>query len=220
MSPGRDGGATPPERETGRIESFSDGVFSVAITLLVLNLTVPELTGTPTAAGLALALGEHWPAYLAFVTSFGTILIMWVNHHAVVKLARRADTLFMFANGFLLLQVTAVPFATALVARYLGTPAAATASAVYAGLFAIGNVAYNLLWWSVVHKGRLLQAHVSLARVNQLTRSFLLGFPIYLAATGLAFVNAYASMAICSSLWILWAITGYERLPAREPHSP
>jgi uncharacterized membrane protein len=195
-------------------------VFAVAITLLVLDLTVPDLAGTPTAAALARALGERWPAYLAFGTSFGTILIMWINHHAIVRLARRADALFMFANGFLLLLVTAVPFATALVARYLGTPAAPTACAVYAGLFAVGNLAYNLLWWSIAHRRRLLHAHVSPARVNLLTRSFMLGFPLYLAATGLAFVNAYATVAICFGLWILWAITGYERPPARKPDPP
>ena len=214
-----EGRVTPAEKETGRLESFSDGVFAVAITLLVLNLVVPELR-TPTAAALAVELAKQWPSYLAFVTSFGTILIMWVNHHAVVGLARRADTLFLFANGFLLLHVTSVPFVTALVARYLGTPAAPTACAVYAGGFAVGNVAYNLLWWSIAHERRLLHPHVPQARVDTLTRSFLAGFPVYLAATALAFWNAYASIAVCFCLWILWAMTGYERTPVRDPRIP
>ena len=209
----------PAEKETGRLESFSDGVFAVAITLLVLNLVVPEVR-TPSAAALAQALAREWPSYLAFVTSFGTILIMWVNHHAIVRLTRRADTLFLFANGFLLLHVTSVPFVTALVARYLSTPAAPTACAVYAGGFAVGNVAYNLLWRSIAHERRLLHPHVSQARVDTLTRSFLAGFPVYLSATVLAFWNAYASIAVCFCLWILWAITGYERLPGREPQRP
>ncbi len=138
--------AAPTEKETGRLEAFSDGVFAVAITLLVLNLVVPDLPSrSETPAVLTAALGREWPSYLAFVTSFGTILIMWVNHHALFKLVRRSDTLFMFANGFLLLLVTAVPFATALVARYLVTPAAPTACAVYAGGFAVVNIAFNLL---------------------------------------------------------------------------
>jgi len=68
-----EGHLTPAEKEAGRLESFSDGVFAVAITLLVLNLVVPELR-TPTAGALATALSEKWPSYLAFVTSFGTIL--------------------------------------------------------------------------------------------------------------------------------------------------
>jgi len=212
--------ATPAEKETGRLESFSDGVFAVAITLLVLNLVVPELRA-PTATALARALAKEWTSYLAFVTSFGTILIMWVNHHAIVKLVRQADTLFMFANGFLLLLVTAVPFATALVARYLSTPAAPTACAVYAGGFAVGNVAYNVLWWSIAHERRLLHPHIPQARVDTLTRSFLMGFPVYLGAIALAlFWSAYASIAVCFCLWILWAITGYERTPVRAPHLP
>jgi uncharacterized membrane protein len=147
------------------------------------------------------------------LTSFGTILIMWVNHHAIVKLVRRADTLFVFANGFHLLHVTVVPFITALVARYLTTPAASTACAIYAGGFAVGNLAYNLLWRSVAHQRRLLHPSVPQARVDQLTKSFLASFPIYLVATALAFWNAYVSIALCFCLWVVWAITGYERLP-------
>ena len=210
----------PMEKETGRLESFSDGVFAVAITLLVLNLIVPELSGPPTPAALAAALAREWPSYLAFVTSFGTILIMWVNHHALFKLVRRSDTLFMFANGFLLLLVTAVPFATALVARYLVTAAAPAACAVYAGGFAVVNIGFNLLWWSIAHERRLLHPHVPQARVDGLTRSFLTAFPIYAGATALAFWNAYASIAVCFCVWIVWAITGYERTPAREPQAP
>ena len=211
-----EGRTTSAAKEAGRLESFSDGVFAVAITLLVLNLVVPELR-TPTAAALAAAMRAQWPSYLAFVTSFGTILIMWINHHAIFKLVQRVDTLLIFANGFLLLSVTVVPFQTALVARYLGTPAATVACAVYAGGFTVGNTAYNLLWRSIAHERRLLHPHAPQARVDRLTKNFLAGFPVYLAATALAFWNAYASIAVCSCLWIFWAMTGYERA---APHAP
>jgi uncharacterized membrane protein len=171
------------EIETGRLQSFSDAVFAVAITLLVLTLVVPEPKGLPsqwTAAQLAEALGGEWPSYLAFVTSFGTILIMWINHHAIVKLVRRADSQFVFANGFQLMHVTIVPFITALVARYLTTPAASAACAVYAGVFAVGNLVFNGLWRSGAHERRLLHPSVPQTRVDQLTKSYLAGFPIYL----------------------------------------
>lgn len=108
--------AAQDDTETGRLQSFSDGVFAVTITLLALNLVVSSLKGEPTAEALAGALAQGWPSYLAFVTSFGTILIMWVNHHAIVKLVRRADSLFVLANGLHLLHVTVVPFITVLVA--------------------------------------------------------------------------------------------------------
>jgi uncharacterized membrane protein len=211
------------ETETGRLQSFSDGVFAVAITLLVLNLVVPELPGPPsqwTAEQLVAALGLKWPSYLAFVTSFGTILIMWINHHAIVKLVRRADTLFVFANGFHLMHVTVVPFITALVARYLTTPAASTACAIYAGVFAVGNLVFNGLWRAGAHERRLLHPSVPQTRVDRLTKSYLAGFPIYLVATALAFWNAYVSIAVCCGLWVVWAVTGYEHLTEGDESPP
>ena len=135
-------------KETGRIEAFSDGVFAVAITLLVFNLKVPQIEvggDTNAVRDLGSALLSQWPSYLAFVTSFATILIMWVSHHSIFKMVYKSDSPFLFANGLLLMLVTVVPFPTALVAAYLTNPAAAMACAVYAGLFVLINIAYNLL---------------------------------------------------------------------------
>src|SRR2546421_4639016 len=194
---------------------FSDGVFAVAITLLVFDLKVPlPPTGeTFSVAGLGIALYKQWPSYLAFVTSFATILIMWVSHHNIFKLIHKSDSPFLFANGFLLLLVTAVPFPTSLVAEYLTTPAAATACAVYSGIFVVINIAYNLLWWTASHHRRLLNSTVSPDQVKTHTRKMLLGFPVYLLATLLAFWNPYVNIAICSVLWIFWAFTFFERSP-------
>src|SRR5260370_38030209 len=120
---------------------------SAGATALLLSSYSPRLAEvwTPISgeSWVAKKLGGEWPSYLAFLTSFGTILIMWINHHAIVKLVCRADTLFVFANGFHLMHVTIVPFITALVARYLITPAASTACAVYAGVFAVGNLIFH-----------------------------------------------------------------------------
>src|ERR1044071_3471000 len=100
------------EHETGRIEAFSDGVFAIAITLLVLDLKVPmERHGD---RELLTALAQQWPTYLAYVTSFSTILIMWINHHRVFSLIGRADDRLLFYNGLLLLGVSIVPFPTSL----------------------------------------------------------------------------------------------------------
>src|SRR5436305_12691532 len=108
------------EKETGRIEAFSDGVFAVAITLLVFNLQVPQPPPGKTfsVADLGVALLHQWSFYLAFITSFATILIMWASHHSIFKLVYKSNTPFLFANGFLLLLVTTVPFPTSLVAEY------------------------------------------------------------------------------------------------------
>jgi uncharacterized membrane protein len=200
------------EKQTGRFESFSDGVFAVAITLLVFNLQVPHGAISVTALGSALL--KQWPSYLTFMTSFATILIMWESHHGIFRLVYKADTPFLFANGLLLLLVTVVPFPTSLVAQYLGTPAAALACAVYAGVFVVINVAYNLLWWAAVRQRRLLHPAVTPRQVKRLTRHILLGLPVYLLATLLAFWNPYVSLGMCSCLWIFWAFTFYERSPS------
>src|ERR1700733_6269644 len=109
-----------PEKETGRLEAFSDGVFAIAITLLALELKVPaiwETNGKYTSEALAAGLAHEWPSYFAFITSFFTVLIMWVHHHAIFRLVKRVDVTLLFANGFLLMLVTVVPFPTAVVAE-------------------------------------------------------------------------------------------------------
>lgn len=200
------------EKETGRIEAFSDGVFAVAITLLVFDLKVPPLSAeTFSIEGLVMALSKEWPSYLTFSISFATILIMWVSHHAIFKQVYRSDTPFLFANGFLLLLVTLVPFPTSLVAEYLTTPAAAVACAIYAGVFTVINAAYNLLWWSAIQGYRLVKPGISPALVKRFTRKILIGLPSYLLATLLAFWNPYVGLGICCGLWIFWAVTFFER---------
>jgi uncharacterized membrane protein len=205
------------EKETGRLEAFSDGVFAVAITLLVIDLKVPTLKEPVTSQQLAEQLFSQWPSYVAFLISFATILIMWVNHHNMFKLVHKSDTTFLFANGFLLLLVTAVPFPTALVSEYLTSSAAVIACVVYCGLFAIINIAYNLLWWSAVNH-HLLKPNVSHFIIRARTRSYLLGFPSYLLALVIAFWSPFVSITICALLWIFWSIASYEKTPMRPQY--
>src|SRR6516165_12547933 len=126
----------PVEKETGRLEAFSDGVFAIAITLLVLELKVPSLSPSSfTSGALARGLLQQWPSYIGLVTSFFTILIMWVHHHAIFRNICRTDAWLHFANGCLLLGVTFVPYPTSILAAYLETPASKMAMAFYAGTF-------------------------------------------------------------------------------------
>ena len=107
------------EKETGRLEAFSDGVFAIAITLLVLELKVPDLNIAGTSPlTLGKALLQQWPSYVGLVTSFFTILIMWVHHHAILRNVCRTDARLHFANGCLLLGVTFVPYPTSVLASY------------------------------------------------------------------------------------------------------
>ena len=112
------------EKETGRLEAFSDGVFAIAITLLVLDLKVPA-TGAkadPPRAQLGKALLQQWPSYIGLVTSFFTVLIMWVHHHAILRNVCKTDAWLHFANGCLLFGVTFVPYPTSILTTYLKRP--------------------------------------------------------------------------------------------------
>jgi uncharacterized membrane protein len=196
------------EKETGRTEAFSDGVFAIAITLLVLELKVPHLGEGVTAGSLARALADQWPSYTSFVISFFTILIMWVNHHAMFGMIRRINLPFLYANGFLLLLVTFIPYPTAVLATYLETPAATVAGAFFAGTYVLLGVAYNLLWYAAIRGNGLLRRDVTPEMVEARTRRFWLGPPLYLVATAAAFLSVFLSVGICAALAIFWAVTG------------
>jgi uncharacterized membrane protein len=200
------------EKETGRLESFSDGVFSIAMTLLILELTVPTLKGPITARGLLSALANQWSSYLAFVTSFFTVLIMWINHHGIFRLIRRTDSTLLVANGFLLLLVTAVPFPTALVAKFLPTAAASTACGVYGAMFFVATLSYALLLHAARRNGGRLLAPNASPEINRRLRDcYFVGTPLYLVATFAAPFAPWLTIVICTLLWIFWAISREER---------
>jgi uncharacterized membrane protein len=197
-------------KETGRLEAFSDGVFAIAMTLLALELKVPHFPpGEISSRALAGELAREWPGYLAFITSFFTVLIMWVHHHIILKPVHRADPLLLFTNGLLLLLVTAVPFPTAVVAEYLQTPAAGSACMLYAGVFVGISVAFYLLLLAAFRKSAV-DPRADMKKLQQFRRDYLLGPPGYLAALGVAPFEPLLTIGICSALWIFWAITTHE----------
>jgi uncharacterized membrane protein len=201
--------ASGDEKETARLEAFSDGVFAFAITLLVLELKVPrfdESAGEPTARWLSRALIQQWPAYFAFATSFLTILIMWVHHHAIFKLVRRCDLPLLFANGFLLLLTTTVAFPTSVVAEYLTTPAAPTAAIFYAGRQVVLSIAFLVLL-RVAFREKTLALDAPLEKVRRLKRNYLVGPPLYCVALATAPWSPKLAIGIVLALWAFWAVT-------------
>src|SRR5436309_8930975 len=143
MTPHQEGAQREPY-STQRVEAFSDGVFAIAVTLLILDVRVPR--GLPETTRLIDALLANWPSYVAFLTSFATIGIMWLNHHRLFSLMHRVDHLLLVLNGVLLLGVTITPFPTALVADQWGHPGARLAAGVYSGIFVLIAIAFNALW--------------------------------------------------------------------------
>src|SRR4051794_34457357 len=128
----------------GRLEAFSDGVFAIAITLLVLEIKVP-----PAGGGHSLAHGllKLWPSYAGFAVSFVTIGIIWVNHHAVIARVRSVDRKLLFRNLWLLLTVSFIPFPTAVMAEYLREGNGQdVAVAFYAAWFCVMGLSFRRIW--------------------------------------------------------------------------
>jgi uncharacterized membrane protein len=193
--------------ETARVEAFSDGVFAIAITLLVLNLHVPRADEAPTGSALLTALLGQWPMYIAFLTSFLVILIMWVNHHNLFTRIRRVDQGFLFLNGLLLLGVTIVPFPTALLAEHIQAPGQNVAAMVYSGISIFIALAYNAVWRYAAHQHRLLDASTPAAAVRAINRQYAFGPLLYGAAFLMAFISAMGSVLILFGLAVFFAVT-------------
>jgi uncharacterized membrane protein len=138
----------PPNVSTRRLEAFSDAVFAIAITLLALDLRVPELSPV-TPEALAAELAAKWPTYLSFLLSFVTLLIAWIYHHRLLEAAKHAGTGLLFINGLLLLVVASLPFPTALLGAYLTTPAASVVPPFTpaTSAFSISPIIYSGGWW-------------------------------------------------------------------------
>jgi uncharacterized membrane protein len=189
-----------------RIEAFSDGVFAIAITLLVLEIKVPE----DPEHGLGQALIDQWPAYASYVVSFFIIGIIWVNHHAVFDHLARADRPLLFLNLTLLLFVAVLPFPTNLIATYMqeGGADERVAAVVYSGTMTLMGVSFGALWLYASTHGRLLGDTLSPEQVRTLTRRFVIGSPVYLLSMLVALVSAPACLAINALVAVYYALPG------------
>jgi uncharacterized membrane protein len=197
------------EKETSRVEAFSDGVFAIALTLLILGIKVPDLNESATNAQLFRELYKLWPSYFAFILSFTAVLIMWINHHGFFKYLKKINSQFLFANGFLLLMVTFINFPTVILANYIETKAINIASAFYCGSMVLISVAYNLLWYSAAYKRRLVKDNISDDIIVKIRNAYWFGFFIYLSSFVISFFLPYVGLFICISLWIFWTLLDY-----------
>ena len=197
---------------TGRIEAFSDGVFAIAITLLVLEIHVPEVE-----SGLGHALLKQWPAYASYVVSFFIIGIIWVNHHAVFDHLSRVDRPLLFLNLLLLMFVALLPWPTNLMATYMkdGGSNEQVAAVVYSGTMTAMGVAFGALWTYASRHRRLIGDSLSNEQIRDLTRRFVIGTPFYLLSMLVALVSAPACLALNALLAIYYALPGGGGVPNR-----
>jgi uncharacterized membrane protein len=178
------------EPGTERLEAFSDGVFAIAATLLVLEFTINS------HKDLGDQLLHLWPAYLAYVTSFVTIGIIWMNHHHTVSLLGRTDRTMLFINNLLLLTVAFLPFPTKLVADYLRHGGERAATIAYAATFVV-MAAMHELWWQYARRNRrLIAENVPDSTLRGVDRAYLPGLAMYGTVFALAFFNSLAAVLL------------------------
>ena len=186
--------------ETSRIEAFSDGVFAIAITLLILDVKVPSCA----AGHLGAALARQWPTYAAFLLSFFLIGVMWVNHHRLFNHIQRSDNRLMFLNLILLLGITVVPFPTALLAAQYGTADRTVAAAVFNGTYVLITIFFNVLWHHAVRAGLLDPATQESA--DSISRQYAKGPVASLASFALGWVSVPASLILNIGLAVFFVI--------------
>ena len=174
-----------------RLETFADGVFAIAATLLILNVD-GQVAGDVHDLGGRLA--HIWPSYLAYGVSFVTIGIMWVNHHTIMSQVRSTDRRFLLANIGLLMCIAFFPFTTRLVAEHVRGDGAEAAALAYGFAGVVTAIMFNVTWFYAVVGKRLLRRDADPAVVQGITRTYIPGPWIYLTATLVAFASPVASI--------------------------
>lgn len=189
----------------GRLEAFSDGVFAIVITLLILDIKVPE-----NAEGhLAAELGHQWPQYLAYLVSFFVVGILWLNHHATLNLLARTDHRIQVHNLLLLLPISVLPWPTAVLAEYAlnGAPEDQRAAVLLYGLTSTAmTVAFNVLWRYLIRRTDLHKPGVDPAALRVRNRRYNLGLLLYPVATAIGLLDARVFLAVMLGLAVLYLL--------------
>ena len=185
---------------TARLEAFSDGVFAIAATLLILNVSVGQ-------GPLAGELLRIWPSYAAYAVSFVTIGIIWINHHTVMAQIGHVDRVFLVISVLFLAVIAFIPFPTRLLAESLQKPGDAQAAALaYGVVTTLTAVFFNILWRYAAHGRRLLRTDADPRTVEGIGRSYLPGPFLYLTATTMALVNPYLSAGLYGALALFYVL--------------
>jgi uncharacterized membrane protein len=202
-------GVPSPTLSTSRLEAFSDGVIAVAITLLVLDLHVPS----PTERGsLARHLVEQWPNFAAYLVSFLTIGVIWLNHHAMLRRLARADHSVLTRNVLLLMCIVVLPFSTSLMAAYLTAPAGHLAAVIYGGSFLVFALVFLLLQCHLLfNRANLMHEPPTPAGRRWILRRTAVGVVPYLLATLGGLLSPYLTLAISAAVAVFYSLPAPDR---------
>jgi uncharacterized membrane protein len=193
-----------PSGTTERLEAFSDGVIAIAITLLVLQISVPDVG----SGSLFSALWDDWPSFTAYIVSFIVIGIMWVSHHSMFERIAAVDRTLLFINLILLLGIAFLPFPTALLAAYVGEGGtnASVAAATYSATMTVIGLIFTAMWVHLYRHPDLLIEGITPERVRRSVARSLMGAAVYAASIGLAFLSPQACFAVYAlvSIYFAW----------------
>ena len=189
--------------ETNRLETFSDGVIAIAITLLIIEVRVPAREHAET---LGHELLRIWPSYLGYLTSFLTIGVMWINHHYVFELIDRVDRTMLLLNTLLLMLIAFVPFPTAVLAQFVETGGARPAALLYGATMTLTAMTY-FAWWRYASAGRrLIAEQVPDEVIDDITRAYLPGTLLYGGSALIAFLQPWVSAALYLGIAVFYAL--------------
>lgn len=184
---------------TGRLETFSDGIFAIAATLLILDV---NLSGKGSVVHQLVA---AWPSYAAYAISFVTLGIVWVNHHTVFSQIGRVNRTFLFINVMFLMVIAFSPFPTRVLADHLreGSKAAAFA---YGLTFTVMAVCYSVLWFYAAIGRRLIADEADQRTISGISRSFAPGWAIYATATLSSLISAWLAVGLYAAIALFYVL--------------
>jgi uncharacterized membrane protein len=186
-----------------RLETFADGIFAIAATLLIIDVGLPEELGD----SLGRELLDIWPQYAAYAISFLTIAIIWVNHHTVLGQIAVVDRTFLFLNVGLLLAIAFIPFPTRILAEHVRTDDGRAAALLYGVTMLAMSISFLAVWLYAAVGRRLIRPDADARTVSGITRSFVPGVPIYAISTLVAFVSPETSAALFGLIAVFYMLS-------------
>jgi TMEM175 potassium channel family protein len=191
------------QKDTSRVEAFSDGVFCVALTLLAIEIGV-EAKGTETNRGLADTLFHLWPKFLAYGISFINVLLAWMGHHGLCRNLRNTDNRVMISNGFLLLLIALVPLPTKTLGLFLMSGAFKTAVIFYTSYFVLISIAFRLIWYSACTGKDLLVHYITPKQIRHIARNENLGLICNCVIVAVSFLSPWMGLILSFLMWVYW----------------
>jgi uncharacterized membrane protein len=188
-----------------RLEAFCDGVFAIALTLLIIDIKIPSTEKINTTAEFWIALKHIAPSILAFILSFIIILITWVNHHNSLRLVNRSSASYIYANGFMLLTVVFIPFPTSLMGEYILTDHAAPAVIIYDSTLALQAISWILLTGAVL-KDQIAKSEKAILTIRKSRKFGYFAFVLYSLFAIIAIWFPLTIAIITTITWIFWLV--------------